>query len=122
MPNALWPSDLPQLALDGTSIEDEDGTYRFETDSKVAKVRRRYTGTVTKHEVPLILTGAQAKKLRTFYRTTLQNGALRFDWVDALDDATVSFRFRSPPRIVLGVGGSTDDRLWRTTLSLEVVP
>jgi len=91
-------------------------------DAGPASRRNRYSAISKTVKCPIILTGTQLQTFNTFYETTLENGALAFDWEDPITDATVSFAFRSPPSFQIVSGGTTETRTWRATLDLEIQP
>lgn len=117
-----WPASLPQDQFLGLTDQDVDAVIRTEMDAGPPSRRRRYTAVIRNVSVQLIVTGAQRQTFDTFFRTTIAGGATAFDWEDPVTDATVSFAFRSPPRWRLRAGGNINDRVWDTTLELEIQP
>lgn len=119
---AVWPASLPQKQFTGLTDQRQDARVRTEMDAGLPKMRRRFTAALRTVTTRLVLTGTQRQTFDTFYITTLSEGVDPFDWEDPVTDATVSFRFIEPPQWSLIVGGSTSDRLWEATLSLELLP
>lgn len=120
---ATWPGTLPQSQFVGLIDQDVDAVLRTPMDQGPPTRRRKYAAIVREVDVPIVLTGTQRIAFDTFYRTTLRNGSLAFDWEDPVTDVTISFAFRAPPRWLLDRGGSsTANRIWSTTLQLQVQP
>ena len=119
---AVWPVSLPQTPFLGLRDQRQDARLRTEMDVGPAKMRRRHTAAVRNITATTLLTGTQRATFDTFYKTTLSEGALAFDWVDPVDGTTTSFRFVSPPPFEVVKGGTTATRLWRLTMNLEILP
>ncbi len=118
-----WPAGLPQIPLSGVTAGDDDSVLRSPMDSGPPTRRNRFTAITQSLEFPMIMTGTERATFDTFYRTTIANGSLSFDWEDPLDDSTVSMAFKAPPRWSLLVGSDTAaDRRWSSTFSLEIQP
>lgn len=117
-----WPATLPQTALLGATIGDDESRLISSMDAGPALVRKRFTSFTQSIAAPIILTGAQLATFNTFYRTTLNQGTNSFTWKNPADDSTVSMRFKKPPVWQSIRSGSPDERLWRSTLELEVLP
>jgi hypothetical protein len=119
MPYDVWPVGLPQnLMLAGhQQAIAADTLLRTPMDKGPPKVR----SITDAAEVPLAgqitISYAQWSTLRTFYRTTLGNGALPFTWVDPLTDETVDMRFTAPP-----VSSGWDYQYGTVSLQLEILP
>jgi len=113
-----WPETLPDHPLkDELSEEPPDVLLRTGMDAGPAKVRRRFTAGVRPFAVKLRLTADQAADLDEFYVTTLQGGALRFDWVHPRTGDAAEFRFASRPKYAPGNGNS-----WSAAFGLELMP
>lgn len=125
MANPVWPATLPQDPFIGLTDElSADALVRTQMSAGPAKVRRRHGAAVRNVTVPLILTGAQRQTYDTFYKTTLKNGSLQWDWKDPVDGAVISFRFVSAAQFILRKGGTTATRLWEVAqgMALEILP
>ena len=118
-----WPIELPQLPFAGASAQDVDSVLRTEMDSGPPSRRNRFTTHMQTLQIPMVLNGTEKVAFDFFYRNTLSNGSLAFDWVDLVDDATVSMAFTAPPVWAL-IGSASDpaERHWTAVLSLEVQP
>lgn len=116
-----WPAGLPQTAFLGTKIGDDDSRQISAMDAGPALMRRRFTAYTQSCEVPIILTGAQYVIFNTFYRTTLSQGVNTFTWKNPVDDSSVTFRFKTPPKWTSIKSGAAADRMWQSTLDLEII-
>ena len=118
-----WPIDLPQLPFVGATMQDKDAVLRTQMDSGPPSRRNRFTTHMQDAGYPMVLTGSQKATFDFFFRSTLDNGALAFDWIDLVDDTVVSLAFTAPPAWAL-IGGAADPakRNWSAVLSLEVQP
>lgn len=117
---AGWPVDLPdRLLVDGYTESPPDTTIRTAMDAGVAKVRRRYTAGARPIAGVLMLTRDQVDVLDTFYVTTLQGGAQRFQWRHPRKSVyeAVDIRFVRPPTYE-----AVEPNVWRASLALEVMP
>lgn len=119
----VWPIDLPQLPFAGATMQDVDAVLRTPMDSGPPSRRNRFTTHIQIATYPMVLTGAEKVTFDYFFRNTLSNGSIAFDWVDVSNDTTVSLAFTAPPAWAL-IGGAADpaDRTWSTVLALEVRP
>lgn len=112
-----WPASLPQDALlNGFAHDDLDNTIRSSMSYGPDKVRRRTTASIAHVTVPLVMTKTQLAALKTFYETTLQVTG-QFTWKNHITQASINYRFRTPPayRPIRG-------DLWAVTLELETMP
>ena len=118
-----WPISLPQLPFAGASAQDVDQVLRTPMDSGPPSRRNRFTTHMQTLQMPMVLTGAERATFDFFFRSTLSHGSLAFDWIDLVDDTTVSLAFTAPPAWAL-IGGADDplERTWSTVLALEVQP
>jgi len=113
----LWPPGLPQDAFLGHVETAPEERLRTNMDVGPPKMRRRFTAGVRNVEIPLVLTTAQSTTLMDFYTTTLTGGVGAFDWKLTRTGDTVSFRFVEPPKIE-----ALEPNVWKTALSLEILP
>lgn len=118
----VWPGTLPQNQFIGLTEVDVDAVLRTQMDSGPPSRRNRFAASMRFVRTPIILTGSQKQTFDTFFRTTLKNGSLAFDWEDPTTDATVSFAFRGPPQWGLVTGGDVNSRKWSAILNLEIQP
>ena len=89
----IWPPSLPYAQFLGLIDTRVDARARSGEGAGYAKMRRRYTAVPRTHRVPIVLSGAQMQTFDSFYRTTLAEGTLPFDWEDPVTDEFVFFRF-----------------------------
>lgn len=118
-----WPIELPQLPFAGATMQDKDTVLRTPMDTGPPSRRNRFTTHMQDVGYPMVLTGAEKVAFDFFFRSTLENGALAFDWVNLTNNITISLAFASPPAWAL-IGNAADpaERTWSTVLSLEVQP
>jgi hypothetical protein len=112
-----WPGSLPQAPLLGATEKFPDNLIRTKMDTGPDKVRRRFTAGVTEVAFPLLLTAEQADDLDTFFRATLKDGSLRFDFRHPRTGAQVEMRFLAPPELRLLTPSK-----YRATLRMEILP
>jgi len=106
------------VSWQGYSRRIQDARIRTNMDAGPPKMRARYTAVITEHDIPVpFFTKAQWSTLEAFYKTTLANGTLPFDWTDPVTGSSVSFRFLEPPKFSL-LGPDTVS----VTLPVEVLP
>lgn len=114
---AEWPETLPLKPLvNGYEESPPDVLLRTEMDTGEAKVRRRNTAGVRPFSAQFHMKSAQVTILDNFFTATLGHGALRFDFTHPRTGATVSIRFRSPPKYVPRGGG-----IWTVACSFEAI-
>lgn len=118
-----WPLSLPPLPLIGATTQDDDAVLRTAMEAGPPSRRRRFTAITQSLGFPMVMDGAQLAAFKSFYRSTLANGALAFDWIDPTDDAVVSIAFKSPPQWAL-IANNDDPvkRGWRANFELEIQP
>lgn len=119
MANATWPAALPPLvAVDGYGEQPPDTALRTRMDAGPAKVRRRFTAGPRPLSVRLDLDATQVEALDAFYVTTLEGGALAFDWMHPRTQAATALRFVRPP----AYRPLSSDAAWSAALQLEILP
>ncbi len=119
---ATWPASLPTEGFSGVSDQRNPAILRSKMDQGPAKQRQIFTAAVRELSVPMFFTGTERQTFDTFFITTLSEGALSFDWVDPVTDATISMRFMEPPSFQHIGGGTPADRTWQATFKLEILP
>lgn len=77
-----WPASLPQVLPKRLTESAVDGRESFQPDTGPPISARRFTATPRVISFELVLTVAQRATLETFYKTTLKEGALEFDWTN----------------------------------------
>lgn len=119
----IWPIDLPQRAFLPVTEARQAAALRSTIEGGPVKTRRLFGAAVRTVGVSLLLTGAQRAVFDHFFSVTLEEGALRFDWVDPATGETVALRFREPPSYeLLRTHRAPASRLWRVGVQLEVMP
>ena len=118
-----WPIDLPDLPFSGVTMQDADAVLRTPMDSGPPSRRNRFTAHMQIAGYPMVLNGAEKATFDFFFRSTLSNGALAFDYVDVVNDTTVSLAFTAPPAWAqIGNDADPADRHWSAVMALEVQP
>lgn len=118
----VWPVTLPQSSLLGLTDQRQDARLRSETDAGPVKLRKRYSAAVRRISASMILSGTQRQAFDSFYVNDLEEGVLSFDWEDPVTKTQAKFRFLEPPQFTLFRSGDQNSRLWRSNLSLELLP
>lgn len=119
-----WPINLPQIPFDGVAAQDDDAVARTQMDTGPPTRRNRFNAHTQRLTMPMVLTGLELADFNFFYRSTLANGSLAFDWADPADDSvTVSMAFTGPVQWSLRAGAKdAADRVWTGVMALEVQP
>lgn len=117
-----WPGTLPSMPLSSVTDTLQESRVSSPMDAGPPAVRNRYTAVPRHVKFPLVLTGTERTAFDTFYQTTLNYGTDQFDWIDPVDDTTVTMRFLKPPEWAVVRGGAASTRLWQATLELEILP
>ena len=92
---AVWPAGLPQSPLlDGFREAKADGRRFSSTDTGPGKVFRKTSTKADGLNLSFLMTAAQRVTFETFYSTTLNEGALPFDFPDYRSAGTLLLRFR----------------------------
>lgn len=113
-----WPIALPAYPLLDNFQESVPNTViRTDMEQGPAKVRQRTTAAVRKMSLAYLMSKTQVTALETFYLTTLQGGALAFDFIHPRSNTTVSCRFTKPPEYGAGNGN-----YFRVAIEMEVLP
>ena len=108
MANPTWPGTLPQYVQEGAYNESiQDQTVESPMDTGPAKIRRRFTKSLRKFSISLMMTSAQVDTFETFWQTTVKGGSIPFDWVHPRTRAAATLRFRNPaPSYNVNGGGA----------------
>jgi hypothetical protein len=114
-----WPSDLPQCPVRGLQRQPKPNVVTFGTEVGPAKVRRRSTARTVTHATTFIMTTAQLATFEAFFETTLEDGALPFDWTDRVSGASGSWRI-VPGTVPVSV--ERGPNTWQVDLQLERLP
>lgn len=120
---AAWPGSLPQRLHISAEETFQQGFIRTEMSTGPYKQRKKFTATSRYLRGSMHLSKAQRTTFDTFYKTTLNEGADEFTWVDPIDHSTgINVRFRSVPTFEAIKGGTNGVELWFVTLDLEILP
>jgi hypothetical protein len=115
MPN--WPLTLPQGPL-AEGYQESPGKTVIRTPMEVgpAKQRRCYTAGVKQITLTWELEGSEVDTFETFFKETLEGGALSFEMPHPRLGGSITVRFVKPPawRPVSGTG-------WQVQAVLEVL-
>ncbi len=110
-----WPAELQQhLNVDNFGVDFGETLVRSQMDIGPDKVRSRFTDGVDIYTTSIDLDIEDYDLLTQFYKTTLNNGANTFAFIDPLTTGSAEFRFLGPPS-VRPLGG----RIFRVTMKWE---
>lgn len=104
-----WPISL-QEKLDVSGFEYIQGNTRVATDMDVGpkKVRARFTDGIDRYQCQVTLDFTDVATFKTFYKTTLGNGTLPFNFDDPFTEQPAVFRFAPDQEpIIRPLGGRT---------------
>lgn len=93
MSTPSWPATLPPPLAEGYERQLGTNQIRSQPDAGPAKVRRRGTASVDVVAVSLLCTAAQRDAFEAFYRETLKDGTLAFQWADPAGGGPRRYRF-----------------------------
>ena len=118
-----WPATLPQDFGANTTVTDDESRLISQMDAGPSSVRNRYTAITQTVKTSMILTGSQMDTFLTFFRTTLNHGALSFLWTHPVtgDQATIRFK-KKPEWDCIRPSSISDSRLWKGSFELEILP
>lgn len=106
MANPTWPVTLPQYVLEGGYQEQlQDQTIETQMEAGPAKIRRRFTKSLRRFQINLLMNSTQAAAFETFWQTTCRGGSIPFDWKNPRTQAAATMRFRNPAPQFSSVGG-----------------
>lgn len=115
----IWPPTLPDTPLrDGYQEAEADTVIETPMEAGPPKSRPRVTAGTRAFTCVFEFTGAELAQFKTFYRDTVANGALSFDWTEPVSGATATFKFTKPVPVHTAVGGD----VYRTTCALRRLP
>jgi len=94
MADIYWPAYLPKtLLMENLAAKRSSNVIRTRMDAGPQKTRRRYTASTKVFTGRMLLSAEQRFELEWFYRFTLADGALRFNFTDPQTLETGEFRF-----------------------------
>jgi hypothetical protein len=115
---ADWPETLPQIPLIAGAVETlPDLVLRTEMDAGPAKTRKRFTAGSRFHDLELNLTSTQVGYFDTFFITTVDGGATKFNWKNPRTQTSAEFKFVGQPTY-RPIGGN----LYKVEFKLEQLP
>jgi len=95
-----WPAELPNYVLvDGYVEMMPENMILSQPDMGPPKARRRSTAAMQYIQAKIYVDIDQVETFKTFYRETLYEGALSFDWEHPRTGEDVVMRFTSSPVI-----------------------
>lgn len=94
-----------------------DTTVTSSVDVGQAKKRSRYTKGIDEVKASIDLHKDDFELLETFYKTSLGNGVLTFNYNHPITGALTEFRFKEPPSLV-PMGGE----YFRVSFAWEIMP
>lgn len=114
-----WPAGLPQYPepqsySEGPGVE---ATLRTPMDVGPPKRRRQYTAEVSQHQITLMLNASERTTFDAFWQTTLEMGALSFDWINWFTGSAASYALVGRPQY-----SAISGTLWRVSMTLERLP
>ena len=114
----VWPVSLPQEPLFEGNIEQAPNvTLRTQMDDGPPKMRQRSTAGYYKCTYVFNMTTAQVATLLTFYNTTVEGGAVYWEWTHPRTSSTENWRFTAPPSYTKITSG-----YWKVTIQVEQLP
>lgn len=123
MADVVWPASLPQEPLLAGEQQDlGEQVIRTPMDIGPDKVRSRTTAAVDTFAIALWLDADQYIAFLTFYRTSINGGALAFLWKNPLTGNPADLRIVGQPRIVPGSSRSSTQRKFKVTFGVELMP
>lgn len=117
-----WPATLPQRLLSDATVQDDESRAISDMDAGPASMRNRFTAITQTVKGSIILTAAQKTIFDNFFRTTLAQGSLSFNWIHPWTEETTEIRFKSKPVWSCIKTGAVADRLYQASLELQIQP
>ena len=113
-----WPPSVPDAILvDGYGERPPKNSLRTQMDAGPAKVRRRSRAGARPISGAVKMRGEQLEAFDAWFRETLADGTLRFDWIHPRTRQAVSMRFSEEPDYKPSEGA-----WWSVSMKLEVLP
>ena len=117
----VWPSTLPQDTLfDGYVENYPNNLLRSEGDSGFGKVRKKGATPPFRFTRNIIISRTQRATLQTFIQSTLNDGALRFEFSHPLDGGTIEMRIVPQGDYLYSV--TPYGHNFRVSFDIEVLP
>jgi hypothetical protein len=101
MSNPVWPSLLPQyVEVQGFSETLPKNRVQNQPEAGPPKSRRRFTSAPEFLNCSIVLKDAATVTVfKTFYKDTLVDGSLKFDWVRPIEGTSCEMTFIEEPKI-----------------------
>lgn len=117
---SAWPSSLQQkMDVDGFQYRFGNTAVVSDMDVGPAKVRNRFTDAIDGYDCQHTIDIDDIAIFKTFYKTTLGNGTLKFTFPDPITGVVTEFRFTpGQTPIFRPLGG----RIFTLNMSWEFVP
>lgn len=92
---ASWPSNLPQAPLGRSDFveQPQPNIVSFKPSIGPSKARRRSTAASTMCDMTFVFTESEYADFEEFFRTTLADGTLPFEWDHPRTGVTYLWRF-----------------------------
>lgn len=115
MSDPAWPGTVPyEPEIDGYDEEVRSNLSSFSPDVGPPTSWRRSTLDSSNVRATILMTGAEYTAFMMFFRTTLADGSLAFEWDNPAYSATGRYKF-SPDQAPRRVPAGPD--LWRVSFS-----
>jgi hypothetical protein len=108
--------------LQGATDEGQGTTVRSEVETGPPLVRQRYTAEIRHVDIPVDMSAAERVIFEEFRRVDLNNGVIRFTWIDPIDGEPVSMRFRSTKAPKFTMVGGGDAKRFSAVFEMEILP
>ena len=116
-----WPTTLPGLNV-GVMEQSQQGFIRTPTSTGPGKSRKRFSATADYITGQMNMNRAQMTTFKTFYKTTLGEGASAFTMEDPATGSNSIFRFVEVPSIKMLTGDGTAASHFVVNITLERLP
>ena len=115
-----WPLALQQK-LNVSGFQKNLGDTRVTTEMDVGpkKVRSRFTRGVDTYSASILLDFDDVSVFESFYKTTLNNGTLPFEFTDPFTETTAEFRFTPNSGVSISPLGG---RVFQLDMNWELLP
>lgn len=118
MSNAVWPpSIVRKFSASGFSEKTPNVVVRTSMDAGPVKIRRRFTAGVRPIVGKMKMKSSELATFDTFFNTTLNGGALPFDWTHPRTGVAATYRFTEEPEYTADEGD-----WWLVSMKLEIMP
>lgn len=119
MGNIVWPPSLPNAFEIGVRDQSQMGFLRTPMEAGPTKQRRRFSSTTRRLIGKIHLDEMERETFDLFYRNTIAEGSLCFNFPDPSTNQVILCRFIEPPTFVGLRGGASGGELWEMQFALE---